>query len=67
MTSGGVTEAATVSVTINAVADIAANSATTNEDTPVNILVQANDTFEERRSCDHRDHQRGERHRHGQQ
>ena len=46
VTSGGVTETASVNVTINAVADIAGDSATTNEDTPVNILVQANDTFE---------------------
>ena len=33
MTSGGVTETATVNVTVNAVADIADDSATTNEDT----------------------------------
>ena len=36
----------TVNVTINAVADIVNDTATTNEDTAVNILVQANDTFE---------------------
>ena len=35
-----------MSVTVNAVADIANDSATTNEDTPVNVLVLANDTFE---------------------
>ena len=46
VTSGGVTETATVNVTINAVADIADDSATTNEDTAVNVLVLANDTFE---------------------
>ena len=46
VTSGGVTETATVNVTINAVADIANDTQTTNEDTAVNILVQANDTFE---------------------
>ena len=40
------TETATVNVTINAVADIANDTATTNEDTAVNILVQGNDTFE---------------------
>ena len=46
VTSGGVTETATVSVTINAVADIVADTATTNEDTAVNILVLGNDNFE---------------------
>ncbi len=46
VTSGGATETATVNVTINAVTDIANDTATTNEDTAVNILVQANDTFE---------------------
>ena len=40
------TETATVNVTINAVADIADDTATTDEDTAVNVLVQANDTFE---------------------
>ena len=45
-TSGGVTETATVNVTVTAVADIANDSATTSEDTAVNILVQANDSFE---------------------
>ena len=39
MTSGGVTETATVNVTVTAVADIANDTATTNEDTAVNILV----------------------------
>jgi hypothetical protein len=38
--------AATASITVNAVADIANDTATTNEDTAVNILVQGNDTFE---------------------
>ena len=46
VTSGGVTETATVSVTVNAVTDIAADTATTSEDTAVNILVLDNDTFE---------------------
>ncbi|WP_332608971.1 tandem-95 repeat protein, partial [Achromobacter sp. ESBL13] len=36
----------TVSVTVSAVADIANDSVTTNEDTAVNIAVNANDTFE---------------------
>ena len=47
MTSGGITETATVSVTVNAVADIADDTATTNEDTSVNVPVLANDTFED--------------------
>jgi hypothetical protein len=46
VTSGGVTETATVNVTINAVADIVADSVTTNEDTAVTTNVLANDTFE---------------------
>ncbi len=46
VTSGGVTETATVNVTVNAVADIANDSATTNEDTSVTTNVLANDTFE---------------------
>jgi hypothetical protein len=46
VTSGGVTETATVNVTINAVADIVNDTASTNEDNAVNILVQGNDTFE---------------------
>ena len=46
VTSGGVTETATVSVTVSAVADIVNDSATTNEDTAVNVAVLANDTFE---------------------
>ena len=54
ITSGGVTETATVNVTINAVADIANDTATTNEDTAVNILVQGNDTFEDAGARDHR-------------
>ena len=40
------TETATVNVTINAVADIADDSDTTNEDTAVTTNVLANDTFE---------------------
>ena len=47
VTSGGITETATVSVTVNAVADIADDTATTNEDTSVNVPVLANDTFED--------------------
>ena len=46
VTSGGVTEQATVTVTVNAVVDIANDSATTNEDTAVTTNVLANDTFE---------------------
>jgi hypothetical protein len=46
VTSGGISETATVNVTVNAVVDIANDTATTNEDTPANILVLANDTFE---------------------
>ena len=46
VTSGGATETGTVGVTISAVADIAGDTASTNEDTPANILVQGNDTFE---------------------
>lgn len=46
VTSGGVTETATVSVNLAAVADIAPDTTTTNEDASVDILVQANDSFE---------------------
>jgi Ca2+-binding RTX toxin-like protein len=46
VTSGGVTETATVSMTVTAAADIADDSATTNEDTAANVMVLANDTFE---------------------
>src|SRR6186997_2034615 len=46
VTSGGVDETATVDVTITAVADIADDVATTDEDTAANILVLANDSFE---------------------
>ncbi|MBC7986552.1 MAG: tandem-95 repeat protein [Sphingomonadaceae bacterium] len=46
VTSGGVTEQATVNVTISAVVDIANDGATTDEDTAVNVLVFANDSFE---------------------
>ncbi|MDT8421905.1 MAG: tandem-95 repeat protein, partial [Desulfuromonadales bacterium] len=46
VTSGGVTETATVNVTVTPVADIAADSATTAEDTSVTIDVLANDTFQ---------------------
>ncbi|MCI0680523.1 MAG: Ig-like domain-containing protein, partial [Gemmataceae bacterium] len=38
--------AATASITVNAVVDIAGDTATTDEDTPVNVLVLDNDTFE---------------------
>ncbi len=47
VTSGGVTETATVNVTINAVADIVNDSDTTDEDTAVTTNVLANDTFED--------------------
>jgi acylphosphatase len=46
VTSGGVTETATVNVTVNAVADIVGDSDSTNEDTSVTTNVLANDTFE---------------------
>jgi hypothetical protein len=46
VTSGGVTETATVNVTVNAVADIVNDTASTNEDTAVDVPVLANDTFE---------------------
>src|SRR6185437_6898977 len=46
VTSGGVTETATVNVTISAVADIANDSASTNEDAAVTTNVLANDSFE---------------------
>jgi large repetitive protein len=45
VTSGGVTETATVNVTVNPVTDIADDSRSTNEDTPVVIPVLANDSF----------------------
>src|SRR4029079_68003 len=47
VTSGGVTETATVNVTINPVADIADDSDSSNEDTAVTTNVLANDTFED--------------------
>src|SRR6185295_12390718 len=47
VTSGGVTETTTVTVTVSPVADIVADSATTNEDTAVTTNVLANDTFED--------------------
>ena len=46
VTSGGVTETATVSVTVSPVADIEADSPTTDEDTAVNIMILLNDTWE---------------------
>ena len=46
VTSNGTTETTTVDVTVTAVADIVSDTATTVEDTAVNILVQANDSFE---------------------
>ncbi|MDN3524184.1 tandem-95 repeat protein, partial [Halomonas sabkhae] len=44
VTSGGVTETATVDVTVNAVADGVADSFTTPEDTPLDADVSTNDT-----------------------
>ena len=44
-TSGGVTETATVNVTVNAVADVTDDTMTTNEDTAGVINVLTNDTF----------------------
>src|SRR6185503_2108250 len=46
VTSGGVTETATVNVTVNPVDDIANDTASTNEDTAVTTNVLTNDTFE---------------------
>ncbi len=47
VTSGGVTETATVNVTVNAVADIVADMVSVNEDSGANALnLLANDTFE---------------------
>ena len=52
VTSGGVTETATVNVTVNAVADIVADTLTTNEDTAItaNLITGTNgasaDNFE---------------------
>ena len=46
VTSGGITETATVSVTVGPVADIVDDTATTSEDTAVNVLVLGNDNFE---------------------
>jgi len=46
VTSGGVTETATVTVTVNAVGDIVDDTPSTPEDTAVTITVLANDTFE---------------------
>ncbi|NJO74750.1 MAG: tandem-95 repeat protein [Leptolyngbyaceae cyanobacterium RM1_406_9] len=45
VTSGGVTETATVNVTVSPVAEIAEDSSSTNEDTPVVIPVLDNDSF----------------------
>ena len=45
VTSGGVTETATVNVTVNAVADVADDTLVTNEDTAGVINVLTNDTF----------------------
>src|SRR5262245_19685193 len=47
VTSGGVTDTATVSVTVTAVADIANDTAITGEDAAVNVLVQGNDNFDD--------------------
>ena len=46
VTSGGVTETATVNVTVNPIVDITADTDTTNEDTPVTTDVLTNDNFE---------------------
>ncbi|MDZ7842929.1 MAG: tandem-95 repeat protein [Gammaproteobacteria bacterium] len=46
VTSGGVTETATVNVTVNAVVDIADDTQTTDEDTANTVDVLANDSFE---------------------
>ncbi|MDT8421813.1 MAG: Ig-like domain-containing protein, partial [Desulfuromonadales bacterium] len=46
VTSGGVTETTTVSVTVNPVADITDDSASTDEDTSVTTAVLSNDSFE---------------------
>ena len=45
-TGGAQSDTDTVSITINAVADIANDAATTNEDTAANVFVLANDSFE---------------------
>jgi len=44
---GSATLQSTVTMTVTAVADIAADAAATDEDTPVNIAVDANDSFED--------------------
>src|SRR5262245_37916040 len=46
VSSGGVSETATVNVTVNPVADIANDAVATNEDSAVTIDVLANDSFE---------------------
>jgi VCBS repeat-containing protein len=46
VTSGGVTETATLTLTIDAVADVADDAAATAEDTPITVDVLANDSFE---------------------
>ena len=45
-TDGSVTDTDTVAITVTAVADIANDAATTNEDTPVALTVLTNDSFE---------------------
>ncbi|MBD1996571.1 tandem-95 repeat protein [Leptolyngbya sp. FACHB-541] len=45
VSSGGVTETATVNVTVNPATDILNDSSTTDEDTPVTIPVLGNDSF----------------------
>ncbi|MBZ0144293.1 MAG: retention module-containing protein [Rhodocyclaceae bacterium] len=45
-TDGSLTDTDTVAITLNAVADIANDTATTNEDTPVALTVLTNDSFE---------------------
>ena len=44
-TAAGNTETATVTVTVDPVVDVADDTVTTNEDTPVNVDVLANDSF----------------------
>ncbi|MGJ3245093.1 MAG: tandem-95 repeat protein [Elainellaceae cyanobacterium] len=46
VTSGGVEETATVNVTVNPVIDILDDAETTDEDTPIDIDVLGNDTFD---------------------
>ncbi len=68
VTSGGVTEQATVNVTVNAVADIVNDTPTTGEDAARTISTcSANDNFENAGPRDHRGGRGLARHRHDQQ